>query len=63
MDNLYNLLYKMFSNELLNMNIGYNFNEVTLEKMTTLIHVIDFIKRSNPTSTEIIKLIEYYDEI
>lgn len=61
--NLYGILYELFTKELLNMNIGYSFNNQNLEKMTTLIQVINLIEHGNLSSKEIIKLIEYYNGI
>lgn len=61
--NLYDILYKLFTTELLNVSIGYSFNDRNLDKMTTLIHVIDLIEHGNLPSKDIIKLIEYYNGI
>lgn len=62
-DNLYDYLYKLFTTELLNVSIGYSFNNKNLDKMTNLIHVINLIKHGNLPSKDIIKLIEYYNGI
>ena len=63
MEILYNTLYRLFSNELLNLNIGYEFNTKTLFTMNELINAIDYIEHGNPTNNEIIKIIQYYEEI
>lgn len=60
---LYNTLYRLFSKELVNLNIGYNFNPNTLCTMNELINAIDYIKYGCPYSEEVIKLIQYYEEL
>lgn len=60
---LHNKLYKLFTGELINLNIGYAFNRHTLFKMNEIINAIDYIENGNSTSTEIIKIIQYYEEI
>jgi hypothetical protein len=60
---LYNTLYRLFSNELLNLNIGYEFNTKTLFTMNELVNAIDYIENGNPSSEEIIKIMQYYEEI
>ncbi len=63
MEILYNTLYRLFSNELLNLNIGYEFNTKTLFTMNELVNAIDYIENGNPSSDEIIKIMQYYEEI
>lgn len=63
MEILYNTLYRLFSNELLNLNIGYGFNTKTLFTMNELVNAIDYIENGNPSSDEIIKIMQYYEEI
>lgn len=63
MEILYNTLYRLFSNELLNLNIGYEFNARTLSAMNELVNAIDYIENGNPSSDEIAKIIQYYEEI
>ena len=58
---LYNKLYRMFVKELINLNIGYNYNKEALYKMNELINVIDYIKYGEPDNEEIIKIIQYYE--
>lgn len=57
---LNNLLYKLFALELLNMNIGYDLNVFNVHKMIDIVNAIDYIKRSKPEDSEIIKIVEYY---
>lgn len=63
MEILYNTLYRLFSNELLNLNIGCEFNTKTLFTMNELVNAIDYIENGNPSSEEIIKIMQYYEEI
>ena len=63
MEILYNTLYRLFSNELLNLNIGYEFNTKTLFTMNELVNAIDYIENGNPSSDELIKIMQYYEEI
>ena len=63
MEILYNTLYRLFSNELLILNIGYEFNTKTLFTMNELVNAIDYIENGNPSSDEIIKIMQYYEEI
>lgn len=63
MEILYNTLYRLFSNELLNLNIGYEFNARTLSAMNELVNAIDYIENGNPYSDEIIKIMQYYEEV
>ena len=60
MEKLYIKLYKLFSSELLNMNIGYDYNLDNLQKMIDLVQAIDYIQNGNSTRKEIIKIINYY---
>lgn len=59
---LYNILYKMFVKELLNLNIGYNFNDNNLREMINLVNAIDYIERNTLKNEEIIKILQYYEE-
>ena len=63
MEILYNILYRLFSQELLKVNIGYEMNYQSLCKMIKLIHAIDYIENGNPTNEEIIKIIQYYENL
>lgn len=59
---LYNILYKIFVKELLNLNIGYNFNDNNLREMINLVNAIDYIERNTLKNEEIIKILQYYEE-
>lgn len=60
---LYNELYKIFVQELININIGHLPDKKALFTMNELINAIDCIEHGNPTNNEIIKIIQYYEEI
>lgn len=63
MEILYNLLYNIFVKELININIGYIHSKKSLFTMNELINAIDYIEHGHPTNEEIIKIIQYYEEI
>ena len=63
MEILYNELYKIFVQELININIGHLPDKKALFTMNELINAIDYIEHCNPTNNEIIKIIQYYEEI
>ena len=60
---LYNELYKIFVQELININIGHLPDKKALLTMNELIKALDYIEHGNPTNNEIIKIIQYYEEI
>lgn len=60
---LYNELYKIFVQELININIGHLPDKKALFTMNELINAIDYIEHGNSTNNEIIKIIQYYEEI
>lgn len=63
MEILYNELYKIFVQELININIGHLPDKKALFTMNELINAIDYIEHCNLTNNEIIKIIQYYEEI
>ena len=63
MEILYNELYKIFVQELININIGHLPDKKALFTMNELINAIDYIEHGNPTNNEISKIIQYYEEI
>lgn len=60
---LFKLLYKLYVQELLHLNIGYTFNKARLAKMNDLVHMIYYIQNAKLTNDEILKIIQYYDEV
>lgn len=60
MEKLYIKLYKIFYSELLNMNIGYDYDLDKLQEMLDLVQAIDYIQNGNPNKKEIIKILNYY---
>ena len=53
----------MIVQELININIGHLPDKKALFTMNELINAIDYIEHGNPTNNEIIKIIQYYEEI
>lgn len=45
------------------MNIGYEHNKNSIKMMNNIVNAIDYIKHGHPSSNEIIKIIQYYEEI
>lgn len=62
MEILYNILYTIYSREVLYLNIGYTFNKKSLSAIMDIINAIDYINYGNPTNNEVIKIIQYYEE-
>lgn len=62
MEILFKQLYKLYVQELLNLNIGYTFNKKRLDKMTDLVNALHYIQNGRLTNDEIIKIIQYYGE-
>lgn len=60
---LYNELYKIFVQELININIGHLPNKKSLFTMNEIVNAIDYIEHGNLTNSKIIKIIQYYEEI
>ena len=60
MDLLNNKLYKLFLAYLLGLNIGYDHDNIQLQKMVDIVQVIDYIQHGDPTRAEIQKLINIY---
>lgn len=52
----------MFVEELARLNVGYTPNRSVLNQMNDLVSTIDYIEHCKPTSDELIKIIQYYDE-
>ena len=61
MEILYNELYKIFVQELININIGHLPDKKALFTMNELINAIDYIEHGNPTNNEIINSILWRD--
>lgn len=56
-------LKKLLTEELVNLTIGHDFNRKNLLKMSDLLNAIDYIENGNPTDSEIIQIIQHYEEI
>ena len=63
MEILYKKLYKLFVEELLALNIGYEYNLKRLEAMTMIVHAIDYIEHAHPTNEEILEIINLYEKV
>lgn len=53
-------LYNLYYNELMNLNIGYQFDYNAIRLMMDIINTIDYINHGNPSRKEIEKIINYY---
>lgn len=60
MNNIFNILYELYLDELYNLNIGRMFNYKKLNYMWELIQIIDFLENGDPTDREIKYLLDYY---
>ena len=47
----------------MNLNIGYNFNEVRLSQLNDLINAIDYIQHNSLNNNDIIKILQHYEEL
>ena len=45
MDKLYKELYMLYSNELMNLNIGYSYNQSNLNKMMDIVSSINYMQQ------------------
>ena len=63
MEILYNELYKIFVQELININIGHLPNKKSLFTMNEIVNATQYTEHGTPTHKEIIKIIQYYEEI
>lgn len=61
MDKLYKKLYDIYIKELLNLNIGYEFNKCNITSMMNLINAIYYINSNDLTELEKHNLIHYYE--
>lgn len=61
MKELYHLLYTTYIRELHRLNIGYTINHDELVLMFDIINAIDYIKNGSPKTSEIYKIIQYYE--
>ena len=59
MDKLYKELYMLYSNELMNLNIGYSYNQSNLNKMMDIVSSINYIQQC-PFTEDDLKYIKVY---
>ncbi len=60
MDLLNIKLYQLFVVQLMEQNIGYNYNRARLQQMIDIVQMIDYIQNGNPSKKEIQKIINIY---
>lgn len=60
MDLLNIKLYQLFVVQLMEHNIGYNYNRARLQQMIDIVQMIDYIQNGNPSKKEIQKIINIY---
>lgn len=53
-------LYQLFVVQLMEQNIGYNYNRARLQQMIDIVQMIDYIQNGNPSKKEIQKIINIY---
>lgn len=53
----------MFTDELLNLNIGYDMRVGNLKKMMDIVNAIDYINNAQPSREELINIVNYYGGI
>lgn len=61
MERLKMLLYNAFVSELINLNIGYEFNDTNIARMMNLVNILDYIERSGASSDEVISILQHYE--
>jgi hypothetical protein len=59
MDKLYKELYMLYSNELMNLNIGYSYNQSNLNKMMDIVSSINYMQQC-PFTEDDLKYIKVY---
>lgn len=53
-------LYQLFVVQLMEQNIGYDYNRARLQQMIDIVQMIDYIQNGNPSKREIQKIINIY---
>lgn len=61
MEILYKHLYNIFKEELLKVNIGYEFNQATLLYMNTLVNAINYLEEGDPSAEDALAIIQKYE--
>ena len=59
MDKLYKELYMLYANELMNLNIGYSYNQSNLNKMMDIVSSINYMQQC-PFTEDDLKYIKVY---
>lgn len=53
-------LYQLFVVQLMEQNIGYDYDRARLQQMIDIVQMIDYIQNGNPSKREIQKIINIY---
>ena len=61
MRELYELLYKIYIKELNHVVIGYPIDQTRLRLMFDIMNAIEYIRHGKPLTSEISKIIQYYE--
>lgn len=60
---LYNKLHSLLMEEILSLNIGYPYNISGLNKMSMIVHALDYIDQARPSNDELLEILNHYEEI
>lgn len=60
MDKLYKELYMIYSKELMNLNIGYSYNQSNLNKMMDIVSSINYMQQYSFTEDDLKYIKVYY---
>lgn len=60
---LFKLLYQLYVQEILDLNIGNAFNKERIDKMTDIVNALCYIQNKQVSNKDVIKIIQHYDEM
>lgn len=63
MEVLFKLLYQLYVQEVLDLNIGNAFNKDRLNKMNDIVSALCYIQNKQVSNKDVIKIIQYYGEM
>lgn len=63
MEVLFKLLYQLYVQEILDLNIGNAFNKDRLNKMNDIVSALCYIQNKQVSNEDVIKIIQYYGEM
>lgn len=61
MEEIKDILYSSYKEELNNLSLGYSFNSKNLNKMLELIQTIFYLELGEPSGEDLIKLLKHYE--